>query len=559
MRLALLVTVAAAWLGACQPQPAVEAPDAIFFGGVIHSGVDGQLPAEAVSVAGDRIVALGSAADILATAGPATQKIDLGGAHLYPGFTDSHVHLSGVGEREMTLNLDQTASIAELVAKVKAAADAAPAGQSLRGRGWIETHWPEARFPTRDDLDPVTGDRPVVLVRADGHALVANSAALKAAGLDAPNPAQPYGGRVEVDGSGRPTGMLIDNAMNAMAALAASPTPEQIDLAYEKGAAKYASLGWTGGHNMSVPAADVPRMNALSEAGRLGLRLYNAVDGGDGVDTASPVFGVSADGLIVTKAIKLYMDGALGSRGALLAAPYSDRPDTVGLQLSDEARTLDLMARAYEAGLQICFHAIGDQANTLVLDWMEKTFAAASTRRDARWRIEHAQIIKPDEIARFAALGVIPSMQPSHAIGDLYFAPSRLGPDRLGGAYAWRALIDAGSIIAAGSDAPVEQGDPRIEFYAAVARKDLKGASGADWHPEQAVTRAEALKMFTLWPAMASFREADLGVIEPGKLADFTGFSGDILTMPEAEILTVQPMITVVGGKVIWRASPPEG
>lgn len=557
LRFSLAFTAIAAVLAACQPEPSIDAPDAVYFGGVIHTGVDGQLPAEAVSVTGGRIVALGSQADILASADADTKRIDLGGAHLYPGFTDAHVHLSGVGEREMTLNLDRIASIAELAAAVKTAADAAPAGQPLQGRGWIETHWPEARFPSRDDLDPVTGERPVVLVRADGHALVANSAALKAAGLDAPNPAQPSGGRIEVDAAGRPTGMLVDNAMNAMAVLAGAPTPEQLDLAYEKGAAKYASLGWTGGHNMSVPAADVPRMNALSEAGKLGLRMYNAVDGGAGIDTASSVFGTSSDGLIVTKAIKLYMDGALGSRGALLAAPYSDRPDTAGLQLSEEAATLDLMARAYEAGLQICFHAIGDQANTLVLDWMEGTFSAAATKRDARWRIEHAQIIKPDDIARFAALGVIPSMQPSHAIGDLYFAPSRLGPDRLAGAYAWRALIDAGSIIAAGSDAPVEQGDPRIEYYAAVARKDLKGASGANWHPEQAVTRAEALKMFTLWPAQASFREADLGTIEPGKLADFTGFSGDILTIPEAEILTVQPAITVVSGKVIWQAAPP--
>jgi hypothetical protein len=547
----------AAALAACQPQTQADAPDTVFFGGVIHTGVDGQPAAEAVSVAGGRILAVGSRDDILAAAGPATERIDLGGAHLYPGFTDSHLHLSGVGEREMTLNLDRITSIAELVAAVQAASEVAPAGQALQGRGWIETHWPEARFPTRDDLDPVTGDRPVVLVRADGHALVANSAALKAAGLDVANPAQPAGGRIEVDASGRPTGMLIDNAMNAMAGLAAAPTDAQLDLAYEKGAAKYASLGWTGGHNMSVPFADVPRINALSEAGRLGLRIYNAVDGGGGVDVASPVFGASADGLVVTKAIKLYMDGALGSRGALLGAPYADRSDTVGLQLSEEAATLDLMARAYEAGLQICFHAIGDQANTFVLDWMEQTFKAAPARRDARWRIEHAQIVRPVDIPRFAALGVIPSMQPSHAIGDLYFAPARLGAARLSGAYAWRALIDAGAIIAAGSDAPVEQGDPRIEFYAAVARKDLKGASGPDWHPEQAVTRAEALKMFTLWPAQASFRENDLGTIEPGKLADFTGFSADILTIPEAEILTAQPVITVVDGKVLWRAPPP--
>jgi predicted amidohydrolase YtcJ len=204
--------------------------------------------------------------------------------------------------------------------------------------------------------------------------------------------------------------------------------------------------------------------------------------------------------------------------------------------------------------VQVAFHAIGDEGNKLVLDWMGKTFADAGVNgADRRWRIEHSQILHVEDIARFKALGVIPSMQPSHAIGDLYFAPARLGPDRLAGAYAWRALIDAGSIIAGGSDAPVEQGDPRIEFYAAVARKDLKGEAGADWHPEQKVTREEALKMFTLWPAIASFQEKDLGTIEPGKLADFTGFSGDIMTVPEADILTVEPAITVVGGKTVYR------
>jgi predicted amidohydrolase YtcJ len=250
------------------------------------------------------------------------------------------------------------------------------------------------------------------------------------------------------------------------------------------------------------------------------------------------------------------MDGALGSRGALLTEPYADRPDIKGLQIADEASTLAALKKASDANIQVSFHAIGDEGNRLILNWMEKTFTDAGVSGpDKRWRIEHSQILHVEDIPRFKALGVIPSMQPSHAIGDLYFAPARLGPERLAGAYAWRALIDAGSIIAGGSDAPVEQGDPRIEFYAAVARKDLKGASGEGWHPEQAVTRVEALKMFTLWPAIASFQEADLGTIEPGKLADFTGFSGDIMTVPEADILTVDPTITVVNGKVVWKRS----
>ncbi len=549
-----LAAFTAFFLAACQQG---ETPDAIFFGGTVYTGVDGAATVEAVSVKGGRILAVGDSGALLKTAKRATELHDLEGAFLYPGFTDAHMHLLGVGEREMTLNLDQAASIAELVSVVGAAAAAAPEGQVLVGRGWIETHWPEARFPTRQDIDGVTGARPVILGRADGHALLANTAALEVAGLMDANPVQPQGGRIEVDAAGLPTGLLIDNAMSLLAALETERTPEQIGHAYELGAKHYAELGWTGGHNMSAVAAHVPRMHTLSDAGRLPLRVYNAVDGAGMTEFAEDLFGRTDSGLVITRGIKLYMDGALGSRGALLEAPYADRPDLSGLQLSKEDETLALMKKAYEGGVQISFHAIGDRGNDLVLNWMEQTFASVDEaergRRDPRWRIEHAQILSPSGIPRFVKLGVIPSMQPSHAIGDLYFAPARLGDARLDGAYAWRALIDAGAIIPGGSDAPVEKGDPRIEFYAAVARKDMKGASGAGWRPDQRVTREEALKMFTLWPAYASFREKDLGTIEPGKLADFTGFTGDIMTIPESEILAVDPSITVVGGAVTYR------
>jgi predicted amidohydrolase YtcJ len=539
-------------LAACAPAPK---PELVIFDGVIHTGVDGAAPAEAVAVRDGRIIAVGTSARLVEMAEAGTRTIDLKGAHLYPGFTDAHMHLRGIGEREMTLNLDTVASIADLAARVSAAAQPLPPGQPLFGRGWIETHWPEQRFPSRQDLDAVVADRPVVLTRADGHALVANTAALEAVGLMAPNPDQPTGGRIELDAGGVPTGLLIDGAMGRIRTLAATPSRAAVTEAYIKGSERYASLGWTGGHNMSVAPADVDVINKLSDEGKLPLRVYNAVDGND--PDAFKVMGRSDAGLVTTRAIKLYMDGALGSRGALLWSPYADRPDTSGLQTADEAKTLAILKQAYDTGAQVCFHAIGDLGNSRVLDWMEKTFsvpdAAGHTGKDARWRVEHAQILRVEDIPRFARDGIIPSMQPSHAIGDLYFAPARLGTSRLNGAYAWRALIDAGSIIAGGSDAPVEQGDPRIEFYAAVARKDLKGQSGADWRPEQAVTRAEALKMFTLWPAFASFQEKDLGTIEVGKIADFTGFSGDILTVPEAEILTLEPVLTVIGGAVVWE------
>lgn len=552
---ALLLGVAGLALAACQPQATAPAPDMILHGATIYTGVDGQAPVGAVSVKDGRILAVGAAEDLLKSADATTETIDLGGAFLYPGFTDAHAHLYGIGERELTLDLDEITSIAELVSVVSDAAKALPTGQPLIGRGWIETHWPEKRFPTRQDLDPVSGERPVVLTRADGHALVANTAALKAAKLDGRPTSQPSGGRIEVGADGLPTGMLIDDAMAPMTALQASPTPDQVRATYVKGIDRTVSLGWTGMHNMSVLGPHVATLNTMAAAGEMKLRLYNAIDGGDfDLMTEGGLWGASENGLVTSRAIKLYMDGALGSRGALLSAPYSDQPDTNGLLRSDEAVMMALMRKASDAGIQVAYHAIGDEANRLVLNWMEKTFEDAGVKgADKRWRNEHSQILHVEDIPRFKALGIIPSMQPSHAIGDLHFAPARLGPDRLAGAYAWRALIDAGSVIAGGSDAPVEQGDPRIEFYAAVARKDLKGQSGEGWHPEQKVTRAEALKMFTLWPAYAAFMEQDLGTIEAGKLADFTGFSRDIMTVPEADILTVEPAITVVGGRVVFR------
>jgi predicted amidohydrolase YtcJ len=554
VRISVFVAVAALGLAACEKAPA---PDLVVVG-QIHTGVDGTTVAGAVSVKDGKILAVGDAEALVKTADTSTRIIDLNGAHLYPGFTDAHVHLLGVGERELTLNLDTVTSIADLVSRVGKASGESPEG-TLIGRGWIETHWPDGRFPTRQDIDAVTKDRPTLLTRADGHALLANTAALEAAGLMGANPAQPDGGRIELDGAGLPTGMLIDNAMQKVAQLVAQESPEFLDKAYETGAKTYAALGWTGGHNMSAPVGDIERINKLSEAGKLPLRIYNAVEGTD--PDAFSKMGEAKGGLVITRAIKLYMDGALGSRGALLSAPYSDRSDVTGLQRANEVDTLPILQRALKEGVQVSFHAIGDRGNTLALDWFEQVFSATPEaerkRLDPRWRIEHAQILSATDIPRFAQLGVIPSMQASHAIGDLYFAPARLGDARLDGAYAWRSLIDAGSIIAGGSDAPVEKGDPRIEFYAAVARKDLNAQSGADWRPDQKITRPEALKMFTLWPAFASFREKELGTIEPGKLADFTGFSADILTIPESEILTVEPVLTVVGGAVTFEKAPP--
>ncbi|TGY90122.1 amidohydrolase [Marinicauda algicola] len=535
--------------------PAVTPADSVFFGGPIHTGVEALPTVEFVAVDEGRIVFVGSSEEGAAFVGGETVEIDLAGAAMFPGFTDAHAHLMGIGQRERSLNLEGVASIAELRARVAAAAEGTEG--VVAGRGWIETHWPEGRFPTREDLDAVVPDRPVILVRADGHALVANSAALEAAGITADTP-DPEGGEILKGPDGEPTGMLVDTAMNPVEALIQAPGPAERAELLALGSEVMASYGWTGVHDMSVDYANVPIMEQLAGEGRLKVRNYVSANATDYDAVAASLDRYGPADPVIARAVKLYADGALGSRGAALIEPYHDAPGSRGLVLVEEADALALMEAALADGVQLAVHAIGDRGNRLVLDWMEAAFAAVPPEQRAvaepRWRIEHAQILDPADIARFAELGVIASMQPSHAIGDLHFAPDRLGMDRLQGAYAWRALIDEGAVIAGGSDAPVERGEARIEFYAATVRRDLEGYAGEGWHPEQAVGRAEALKMFTLWPAYASFREDELGTIALGKLADFSIFDRDLMSVPDDELADARPVMTVVGGEIVWRA-----
>lgn len=558
-RLLVILLVGLAFSSCQQTDQTPAAEYQVFTNGTIYTGNETAPTAEAVVIQGNHIVMVGSKHDAEQYLNGHAKIIDLNGAFMYPGFTDSHMHLKSVGERELTLNLEGTPSIADLVGKIADAVASAEAGQIIVGSGWIETHWPENRFPTAADLDAVSPENPVLLGRADGHAAVANSKMLELANITRETEA-PFGGDILKDENGEPTGMLIDAAVGlaAEAAFSEVPTREETERFYEIGASVYNAYGWTGVHYMSVDPADVAIMENLSKSGRITLRIYNALRGND-PDTFTLLEDgplVSEDGLITTRAVKLYLDGALGSRGALLLAPYSDAPDTSGLLQAEKEDILKILVPALRDGIQISTHAIGDAANRLLLDWYEEAFAAVPEEDRAvanpRWRDEHTQIVHPDDIPRFAKLGVIPSMQPSHAIGDLHFAPDRLGQDRLVGAYPWQSLLDTGTIIVAGSDAPVERGDPRIEFYAAIARKDLSGYSGEGWHPEQAVSREDALKMFTIWPAYASFRENELGTIQVGKLADFTVFSADIMTIPEPEILKVDIVMTVVDGKIAY-------
>ena len=532
--------------------PAARAQESGFlmYGGPIYVGAVGGAAnrPEALVVRGDIVVFTGSLVAARARA-VGLPEIDLKGAAAYPGLVDSHVHLTGVGLREMTLNLDQVTSVAGLVEAVRAWAVAHPGDDPITGRGWIETHWPEGRFPNRADLDAISADRPIVLQRADGHAVVLNTAALRLAGITR-DTSDPAGGRIERDAAGEATGMLIDGAQSLISARLPPLSMAMRREALQKAVDLYAARGWTSAVNMSTNAEDVAALTAMAAEGTLPIRVDVFMRPEDSAEVLRRGPYQDPTGRVRVRGVKLYMDGALGSRGALLMKPYSDQPDTSGLQIAQHDATLAILKQALAVKAQVAFHAIGDGGNRLVLAWYQEVLGGdRELARSLHWRIEHAQIIDPRDIPRFAQLGVVASMQPSHAIGDLHFAPARLGPSRLAGAYAWKSLLDSMALVVFGTDAPVEVGDPRIEFYAAVARKDLQGKSGPNWNPGQAIDRPSALNAFTLTPNLVG--GGDCGVLVRSCKADITVFSGDIMTLPEAEILTVRPVLTIVGGKIV--------
>jgi predicted amidohydrolase YtcJ len=572
-----------------QQMSAAEDVDLILVNGNIYTVNERQPHAKAIAVKKDRIAFVGSNEDAKKLASDKTRIIDLRGHTLVPGMTDSHCHIFGIGEREMNLNLEGTNSREDFLAKVKARVDQTERGKWIIGRGWIETFWKPPQFPSRTDLDKIAPDNPVFLTRADGHAAIANSAALKIAKIDK-NAANPFGGEILKDKTtGEPTGMLLDNAMDLAAKNIPKPTEAEKEKAFLLGINREIGLGWCEIQNAGSHADDIEIIRKCFDEGKVKLRFINAVYGpGEDAETLlgrQPSPAVMANGRLARstgqrpvghdrrdaclplinaydhhftqRTIKVIFDGALGSRGAALLKPYSDAPDTSGYLTEKEEDLRPMFEDALRRGIQVETHAIGDRANRVILDLYEQAFKAVPPEqrkiREPRWRVEHAQILDPSDLPRFAKLGVIPSMQPSHAISDLFFAPARLGMERLAGAYAWQSLIKSGCIIPGGSDAPVERGEPMIEFYAAVARKSVKGFSGEGWHPEQAVSREQALKMFTLWPAYVAFEENDKGSIEVGKLADFTVLSADIMKLPEPEILDTRAEMTVTGGEILYQ------
>jgi hypothetical protein len=547
---------------AAHPPSLVSPVDLVLRHATIYTADPAHPTAVAIAVTHGTIVYVGTDAGVAAYVGPATKTLDLQGRYVYPGFVDAHAHFPAIGARELTLNLEGTKSKQEFLDRVAAAVRQKKPGEWVTGRGWIETFWVPQAFPTREDLDRIAPNNPLWLGRADGHASVANSAALRLAKVTGATP-NPAGGHINLDRDGQPTGMLIDHAQAIIERLVPPLTEAQLDTSYILADRRELSLGWTQVQDAHGSWAEVERMRKLFRAGSLHIRLYKSIDGpGPGADRliAQGPGAPELNDHLQTRIIKLTMDGALGSRGAALLQPYSDDPGNTGLITTDTIADRALLERALRAGIQVETHAIGDRANRIILDMYAAAMKAVppAERKIAnpRWRVEHAQIVAPVDMPRFKQLGLIASMQASHAIGDLFFAEGRLGIQRLKGAYAWQSFWKLGVPVAGGTDAPVERGEPMIEFYAAVARKSLDGRSGPAnvWHPEERLSRPQALKMFTWFPAYAAFEEERHGSIVVGKAADFTILDHDIMTIPEAQIPATKNVMTIIGGEVVFPA-----
>ncbi len=526
----------------------------IFLGGRILTLTDrdAETPATAVAARDGRIVFVGDDAGARALAGTDTRIIDLQGATLMPGFIDSHCHLYGLGTALVQIDCVGTPSAEAVAALVDSAAQATPPGTWLQGRGWDQNDWTSQQYPDRTLLDRVSDDHPVLLRRIDGHAAWANSKALAAAGITAAT-VDPAGGSIMRDDRGEPTGILIDNAVDLVLDIIPEPDStekiQRIDLAL----AHCVRRGLTGVHEAGLDWERLDIYRELDAAGKLPLRIYGMFDDKPEVLARARTEGPfhSQDGMITVRAVKLYADGALGSRGALLLADYSDQPGNRGWAVTPREHLMEVARNLGAAGFQICTHAIGDGANRMMLDIYEEALAEIGPK-DRRWRIEHAQILDPADIPRFAELGVIAAMQPTHCTSDMDWAPARLGPRRLSGAYAWKSLLDSGAHLCFGTDFPIERVDPLLGLYAARTRMHPDGTPPGGWLPQQRLDARTAVELYTAGSAYAAFQENELGRIQPGFRADFTILDDDPSTCADRELLDLKVLYTVVDGRVVF-------
>ena len=548
-------------------QSRAQRADLVLLHGVVVT-VDSQRPrAEAIAIRGDRILAVGSDAEIQGLAGPATKVVDLQGRFTMPGFIEGHGHFTGLGESKLVLDLTKARSWDDIVDQVGAAVKSSKPGTLIEGRGWHQEKWSSAPQPNVEgvplhaSLDRVSANNPVVLEHASGHASFVNGAALRLAGITRGTP-DPAGGEIVKDSSGEPTGLLKESAQRLMGAgraklprLTRAEETARFRKVVQLAGADALSKGITTFHDAGASFATIDGYKQLAAEGQLPLRLYVMVrfESDSALDAKLDRYRMTGygRGMLSVRSIKQQIDGALGSHGAWLLAPYTDLPSSTGLNLKPIADFEKTSRIAMRHGFQVNTHAIGDRANREVLDVYERIFRDYPDRHDLRWRDEHAQHIDPADIPRFKQLGVIASMQGVHTISDGPWVAKRLGEERARRtSYPWRSLIDAGAVVTNGTDTPVEDVDPIPSFYGSVSRKTREGTV---FLPEQRVTRDEALAAYTINNAYAAFEEKEKGSLAPGKLADIVVLSKNIMTVPEDEILPARVDLTILGGKVRYE------
>jgi len=571
--LALICATTAVWAVVLaipvQGQSAVPEPaDLVILNATIYTMTDAAPEAEALAVKGGRIVAVGTTAEMRRWTGPTSRIIDGTGLTVTPGFIESHGHLMGIGFSKKYVSLSEAKNYEEAVHLVAEAVARARPGEWIVGGGWHQSKWnpppadPVRGFPRHGALSAVSPDNPVFLTHASGHAALVNALALEKAGIGA-STAEVPGGEIIRDQDGEPTGVLIETAQGLVASLVPQPGPETAKLMFDAAVSECLSHGITTFVDAAVDRQTLGLYQNLAESGGLPIRIYAMlVPGRDGSDIAfinqwlerGPAVGIGNNFLTV-RTLKLFVDGALGSRGAWLLKPYSDDPGNVGEPLLSADLMYQTSTRALHSGFQIAAHAIGDRANREVLDAYERAFTENPiAARDARFRVEHAQHISAMDIPRFGRLGVVASMQGIHMSSDISWAIDRLGPERIAeGAYVWQKLLKSNAMVLNGTDAPVEPEDPIANFYASVTRKTLEGTLYPWSHAEQAVSRYEALRSYTSDAAYATFEEKLKGTIEPGKLADLSVFTQDLMTVPEEQILRTKVAYTIIGGEVRYR------
>ncbi len=558
-----IVIMAVAVLHNCAKK--TPSADLVIYNGNIYTADINKPNAEAIAVSQGRIIAIGDHAVIKLYISDSTKVIDLAGNSLFPGFIEGHAHIMGVGGNLIDVDLMGAQNYEEVIEMVKARAANTPVGSWIIGRGWHQDKWDQSPerlfrgFPTHHKLSEAVPDHPVYLSHASGHATLVNDAAMKMAGINK-NTLSPAGGEVFKDVSGQPTGIFNETAEELVWQVIPKESEEARSEKLELALNECMKYGLTGFHDAGSDTEALNTIIRFGEEDMLPIRLHVMLSGVDSTllkerFAQGPERGLFDNRLNITS-VKLYADGALGSRGAWLLEEYSDAKGVHGHNTVAMDKIEEITFKAYESGFQVCTHGIGDRANREILDIYEKAFGAFPNKaKNHRFRIEHAQHIHPDDIPRFAQLGVLPAMQAIHMSSDRPWAIERLGKERIeNGAYLWSELIDNGSRIINGTDAPVEPLDPLPSFYASVSRKTLQGTPEGGYEPSQKMTREEALLSYTLWPAYGAFMENEIGSIEIGKRADFTVFDKDIMTIPENEILTTKAVMTIVDGALIYVA-----